>query len=338
MKHLLSCLLLITTVEATAQFLSYNFQDYKQADTRITWLQLDPVLFGSSETRQADLFNNTVNSNDFSMTVDLSYGIRQNKRAFQDELVLILGVNPHFSDREQEDGLVIDNTDLRNSFSGAWLRDNYDEADTRFWGWQIASVGGFSYHKMKNSDGFYRKRRTATWRQEAGIRLGLGRIENITNAWHAQRILNRLHFIGVTSREVSHADINLLGHLIDELRAERVYDRRLTYIAQMRILDDYLKREMTLSPEDQMKYFVELNDMWSFGISENRLKGQKWTLFLGGIYDLFDLHEEDDDTFNRDTYLSYYGPRASLVPCSRPCRSKETFRSISPRPSTRITF
>jgi hypothetical protein len=312
MKHLVLVILSSAGFIVQAQFLDYNFQEYKQADTRTTWLQLDPVLTGLSQTREPDIFNNTTRTDEFSLRLDLTYGLRQNTRAFQSELILSYTLNPRLSSRENDDGLVVDDTDIRNAFNGSWTRDNYNHSDTWFWGWEVATSSGFTFNRMENSDGFYRNRRVFTLRPEACIRAGHGRIENITNAWHAQRILNRLHFVGMSKEENDYIEINQLGHLIDELKAERVYDVRLNYIAQLRILDDYLRNEFGLSTEDGMKYFVELNDMWSYGISENRIKGQKWTLKFGGLYDLLNQHDEDDDTFDRDLEIAYYGPKLSL--------------------------
>jgi len=101
-------------------------------------------------------------------------------------------------------------------------------------------------------------------------------VENITNAWHAYRILNRLHFKGYLKEIPSTLDVNRLGQFLDELKTKRIFDNRLRYIAQLQYLDFQLQDEFGIPETSTIQYFSELNDMWGFGISENRLMGTRY--------------------------------------------------------------
>jgi hypothetical protein len=189
------------------------------------------------------------------------------------------------------------------------FRENYIDYNRWFWGYALDLDLTAFYRDFSREDGgqttdVISKRLYVNPR--AGLRLGWGRLENISNAWHSFRILNRLNYTQIMDRDFTHLELNRLGQFLDELKTERIFDDRLRYIAQVQFLDYFLRDEFGLEAET-IKYFLELNDMWAFGISENRLMGQKVFFDFGGLWN-FQRDEVGDSHLEggfAGTYLSF---------------------------------
>ena len=184
-------------------------------------------------------------------------------------------------------------------FAFNYLVDTYRDYNTWFVGYELDGTMGIGHSKeeLDYSNPLLLSEKTTTLNSnlslEAGIRLGWGRIENISNAWHSYRILNRLHFIDQMDEQASVEQINAFGQFLDDIKTYRIFDARLRDIALLQYIDGYLKDDLGVRG-DNIKYFTELNDMYQFGITANRIKGVKYTIIPGISSQYYLLDSEDE--------------------------------------------
>ena len=299
----LATLFCLLSIVCTAQISEYNFQDYRQAETRIQSLILLPQLSGRHGETGAALFNTDEQYDNANFNLSLLYSDLSNSEDRQNSLIASTRVAPSYS-RLESQGEKTTTTGIQSSLNLTWVRDNYKNYNQAFWGWSASATLAHSVRK-RNAEGsnpFDVNSRQFSMTVLPQLRLGWGRMENITNAWRAYRILNRLHFVEMIDDQ-SIDRINQFGNYLDEVLAIRVYDGRLGYITQLRLIDNFLDFDMELGIEPNMKYFVELNDMWRYGISENRIKGRKFTTSIGPLGSINDAFEEingiDDTLFEQ---------------------------------------
>ena len=273
--------------ELSAQLTEYNFQSYRQAPTRFRGARIDPQFDGSHRrNRQGPAFTPD-RRHDIGLLLSGVYFDIINDWEYKDETTIFGAVFPTIFIQSDED----EDSRSRDWAGSLFLnvdkfRENYIDYNRWFWGYALDVDLNASYRDLKREVGNQTTELTTTrfnFVPRAALRLGWGRLENISNAWHSYRILNRLNYTQIMDRDFTHLELNRLGQFLDELKTERIFDDRLRYIAQVQFLDYFLRDEFGLESET-IKYFVELNDMWAFGISEDRLMGQKTFFDFGGLW------------------------------------------------------
>lgn len=297
MYRILMALLAITiSFQGNAQLEEYNYQDYKQAETRLKQLDITPRFSGRNSYSKSELLSIDNSSSALSLAGTATYLERVNTYRSQDYILIGFGLNPTLN-FEKYDNAVTSNTigvDLNTSVF--WTRDIYADYNRFFWGFELDMDQNYDYSRNNREEpNLDLKSSTSVFNFyiDPKIRLGYGRHENITNAWHAYRILQRMNYLEMAP-DYSLEEINQFGQFIDELRAMRVFDSRLTYIAHLKLLDDYLKNDLEVEETSAIAFFVELNDMWRYGISENRFKGKKFTLATGPVFGFKSVSEKMD--------------------------------------------
>lgn len=302
MKHLLIGLMVAFAATGMAQIEDYNYQDYRQASTRLKQLDLSFAFAGEHAENRAALQLAYGSISQMSLAGSLTYREWVNKPELQRTIFTSFATSPGFS--------IVDNLGIKQEVVAAdgdlrfnMIQDNYRNYDQWFIGWNLNLSSGVLFRdtELTGQATEDTEETIVSFSLLPKLRIGMGRHEQITNAWHAYRILQRFNFLGMTSDQSFEA-INQMGQFIDELRAMRVFDSRLTYIAHLQLLDDYLQNEVGMDQAQTIKYFAELNDMWRFGISESRFKGKKMTFEIGPEVDLFhittvDFGDESEDTF-----------------------------------------
>ncbi|MDX1685524.1 MAG: hypothetical protein R3275_09825 [Saprospiraceae bacterium] len=311
LKRIIFLLIAVLPIAIYSQIEEYNYQDYRQANTRIQALVLSPSLTGNHGKSNIP-FNMTFdqyNTGDLNMM--LTYSDLSNSYERQDLLISSIFLSGFYSNTSLDD-VETNSNGLGDNLSFLWVRDNFQNYDQWFWGWEINASQAYQ-HAEESSDGpssFESVRNNINLSVNPAFRIGFGRTENITNAWHAYRILQRLNYVGILE-DKSIEEINALGNYIDELRAMRVYDFRLTYIAHLKLLDYYMKTELGLDDEPTISYFTELNDMWAFGISESRFKGKKLTFSLGPLLN-YNYSRSQFNNTEQTIDLQSYGARLKM--------------------------
>ncbi len=109
------------------------------------------------------------------------------------------------------------------------------------------------------------------------IKLGKGRLEQVTDARQAIFILERLKKEGRLKRSANKEDIKAFAEIISKLNYRRYFDFRLRKIYELEQLDSFLQNNNLISNTD-IKYFAHLNDMWNYGGDQIRFSGNRISL------------------------------------------------------------
>jgi len=106
----------------------------------------------------------------------------------------------------------------------------------------------------------------------AGLGVGYGRKEKVSDLWQAYYILAKLKGQNSLERELTNNDIFEFATLASKLKNKRFFDYRLKAIAELQALDSLLHRQGLVKDTD-MAYFATLNDYWNYGSFPNRESG-----------------------------------------------------------------
>lgn len=119
----------------------------------------------------------------------------------------------------------------------------------------------------------------------AGMGIGIGRIEKVSDLWQAYYILEKLKQQKSLSRELQEKDVFEFAKLASLLKNKRFFDARLRKIAELQALDSLLKNQ-GLIHESEIAYFTTLNDYWSYGNFGKRKSGKELKFQLSPEYNI----------------------------------------------------
>lgn len=111
------------------------------------------------------------------------------------------------------------------------------------------------------------------------IQYGVGRIEPVTSAWKAIRILKDFETFGVLSHTPSKAEINRLAQTIADNDYTRVYDSRLATIRRIQAIDQQIQSEKLINATGST-YYTLLYDSYLNGTQSIRYAGHRLTFEL----------------------------------------------------------
>lgn len=134
------------------------------------------------------------------------------------------------------------------------------------------------------------------------LTFGFGRIEPVTDAWHAVRILGDFETLELLDHDPTYSDIYEMAELLSQLRNERIFDNRLGRINRIGKLDKYIEKT-GLVKEHNSKYFTSLYDMYEYGIQTFRNSGERLTFGLGPEATIYLINEQT--TTNNHTFVGY---------------------------------
>lgn len=120
------------------------------------------------------------------------------------------------------------------------------------------------------------------------LQYGLGRIEPVTDAWHAVRILKDFEDLGLLSRTPTQYEIKALAKVLSNLVYDRIFDFRLARIRHIQILDEHIASSGLVDKFDAV-YFTSLYDMYQFGVQKDRFSGERFSFGLepqGSVYSI----------------------------------------------------
>lgn len=311
-RTLLLILPLISTIQLIGQIETYNFQDYRQAQTTFQSLLLQPELAGNHGETNLNVLNLEDEYDRVLLDLDLYYVLLKNDPNSQSSVVSRLNFSPEYS-KISRDGQVQKDEGLLYEIGFDWTKDYFKDYDRSFWGWNV-EVNHDNRIRKSSDESIITPDVTnliVSVDVNPSFRFGWGRLENITNAWHAYRLLNRLQFI-THIEDAGHEQINALGQFMDEINTIRFFDSRLGYIARMKMIDDFIRYDLEMEVPETMKYFLELNDMYQFGISEIRFSGRRLSVNIGPTLH-FDRWEIKSDVQYTSRDRTDLGARARLA-------------------------
>lgn len=136
------------------------------------------------------------------------------------------------------------------------------------------------------------------------IGLGIGRLENVSDARIILFILEDLKANGLLQREPTHQEISELSDLAIFVKNKRIFDSRIKRIYELSAIDSLLS-EKGLVKEADIGYHTILQDNWNFSVNPFRQRGY---LFQYGVTPEFNFnwHNEQklNDTINGGQYES----------------------------------
>jgi hypothetical protein len=125
---------------------------------------------------------------------------------------------------------------------------------------------------------------------------GFGRIEPVSDAWSAIRILEDLERLNVLSHSPSYDEIYDLAETLSRIRNDRIFDNRLGRIKRIQKLDDHFLQS-GLIKDHNSAYFTSLYDMYQNGIQTTRFSGERITFALAPEISLQSYKDETTSTF-----------------------------------------
>lgn len=126
---------------------------------------------------------------------------------------------------------------------------------------------------------------------------GFGRIEPVTDAWHAVRLLEDFDRLGLLSHGPEFEEIYALAETLSDLRYERIFESRLGRIQRISDLDKHI-RQAGIIKEHDIAYFTSLYDIYEFGLQTFRNSGERLTLGIGPEILLNHFIDADDNSFD----------------------------------------
>lgn len=280
MKNILTIgLCLIFSVSLFSQLETYDLSKYKLADYQFRSLNT-AFSFDGATNSQIDQFdfNEKQSFYYFKPEIDLNYFQFKNTRKRQVFNAPRFGLGYHHGAK--------DNSDKRNwSFSTQFSQDYeskfFNEKD------QFLAIGAdydLSYYSAQyfnfSGSGKYESFFTQI---EIPFSAGIGRVENVTDAWQSVRILKDLKRFGFVKSELGEEDIKAFADFINKRQQLRFFDSRLKRIEDLEELDAYLE-STDLIGEKNATYFAALYDMWLFGINAQRRAGNSFSVGLAPTF------------------------------------------------------
>ncbi len=276
---LLLLLLLILTVNLFGQlnFKNINLNDYKEPDYKYRSLYLYLNLEGNGNIGiTSDKFNDYTSGNGYSaLNLNTDCRVIKNNRKKQYSRYTRIGVRPDMRINKAVDQDVSNQINLsfnliNNTFKKYYIfRKMFFETDIRL------QSGNLVKTDIKGEEGSISSNNILRF----PLLIGFGRIENVTNLWHAIRIVEDLDNDGVIREKAtfSEDDIHSLANFITERNYTRSFDYRKKLKQDIIGLRNSVLRDK-VNFNNPLAY-ASLFDMWQNGV--NTLRRSGYTFALG---------------------------------------------------------
>lgn len=266
--------------------LNYNLKDYVNPEYHYREFEALFHFTGDFSRRSSDSYSYSDKSNSNSLSPDISFSSfslhntlhRQQQTSWQ----LLGGFNAWNTSREYDGYKTTVNT-----FSGG-VNLNFDNQIRFYRGNRYLGIGLNSYlsYKRESSEselsglslsGNEDRSTFVGLFVQPEISIGLGRIEETSNAWLAVHLLralqrnNRLVVLPTTQ------DIKDLSDLVARLRNSRSFDNRYRLVSDLTALDSALHVAGLISTAD-ISAFSAINDVWIYSNRPGRLSGNRFYL------------------------------------------------------------
>ncbi len=111
---------------------------------------------------------------------------------------------------------------------------------------------------------------------KTSLRKGIGRLENVTDAWSAIEILKSLRQNELLKSELNHTQISEFGQFIAEIKNARVLDFRNKDIYELSNIAQYIQDNGW--SDESVKFFATLYDTWRYEAFAQRQSGRTFSL------------------------------------------------------------
>lgn len=269
-----------------------DFNDFKAYDFHKKYLLLDGEFSFSNES---DSSNKNTNSN---LIGDLDYTVYNNTKYRQDYLSMGASASVNYHDRRDGDSRSYD---IGASFPGIYATYNSRRYlnDIFFVGYQLAGGANVGLNTGEFMSGETISTNLYSFSAAPSVEIGIGRLDPVSNVEQLIYILEELESESILGREVKHEDLISLASLQNDLNSIYMKDFRLKQRTQLMALDSAF-RALGLVEDEDIRYFLTLDDYWKYGYYIPRQSGTRLSLSVEpGFYSFINNSDIDYANTNR---------------------------------------
>lgn len=314
MKRLVFILLAISFVTFTkAQTSSeYDLSDYALPDLELQTLDFNFGLGGDGNGLQYNPDFETENSDlsrqSHGLSLQSDYSLYRNNRKQQLNLEASFSLGGGFNKRSENDKLISKESSLGPSFDFS-VNSRFYLNDKFFYGAepQVRTSFRLQKEKRRNYDGDLQEDKSNRTYADIllPLKVGVGRIESVTDARQAIFILEALKDNGHLKRTATKEEITAFAELISETRNLRFFDNRIQQMKELEALDGFLKNKGFVENND-ISYFTTLMDYWNYGRPVFMGAGNRFSLVLAPGYRIYNSVSDEPGTLVDDKSRSTY--------------------------------
>ena len=316
MKRIVFILLVFSFVTFTKAQTSgeYDLSEYALPDLELQTLDFKFGLGGNGSGQQYnpdyEIGNNDYYHQSHGLSLQSDYSLYRNNRKQQLNLEAGFSLGGGVNKRSENDKLLFKERHFGPSLS-LRLNSRFYLNDKLFYGADPELRTNYNIHKEKsrNDDGDLLEDNINRSYVDIllPLKVGVGRIENVTDARQAIFILEALKDNGHLSRTASKDEITAFAGLISETRNLRFFDNRIQKMKELEALDSYLK-ENGFAEGNHISYFTTLMDYWNYGRPVPMGAGNRFSLVVAPGYRIYNSVSDEPGTLvddkSRTTYKS----------------------------------
>ncbi|MGE5356960.1 MAG: hypothetical protein ACM3PT_12045 [Deltaproteobacteria bacterium] len=127
---------------------------------------------------------------------------------------------------------------------------------------------------------------------DPGFFYGWGRIEDVTDVWHTNRILKDLQRENLLTRIPDGTELTEISERLSQSRYKRIFDHRIWRKDNLKLMDEVLT-EKGLIKEKSVEYYTTLSDMLDYGVNNRRFANKRLAIGLVPKASFYILDEDD---------------------------------------------
>ncbi|HKK10301.1 MAG TPA: hypothetical protein VJ939_05660, partial [Bacteroidales bacterium] len=316
MKRLVFILLAFSFVTFTKAQTSgeYDLSEYALPDLELQTLDFNFGLSGNGSGQQYnpdyEIDNNDYYHQIHGLSLRSDYSLYRNTRKQQLNLEAGFSLGGGVNKRSENDKLLFNERHFGPALS-LRLNSRFYFSDKFFYGAEPEVRTSFDLQKEKSrndDDNLIEDKSNRTYADILfPLKIGVGRIEPVTDARQAIFILEALKDNGHLSKTASKDEITAFAELISETRNLRFFDNRIQKIEELEALDSFLKNKGFVENND-ISYFTTLMDYWNYGRPVPMGAGNRFSLVVAPGYRIYNSVSDEPGTLvddkSRTTYKS----------------------------------
>ena len=309
---ILFCILIKLSLSAQPQ--NFDISNYKLPDLKRQQLDFSFDLNGNSTSRFeiSESGSDTLDRNEhnYNFYGTLKYSLYKNSVKVQKTFGIVLESESRIN-KNLEMGRK---TDSYNYFSNNLILNYNYKYFLKEDGLFVMVSPGTSFLVLKNRDFINESNTESGFFNSYSLMLGFGtgRIERVEDFRHAVLIIQELQKRGVFEHNPTNEEIYEFAQLISDLKNRRFFDSRKRKEQDLIEIDQFFVDEEILT-ENDISYFVGLEDMWAYGGLQERLSGNQFKISFMPSYSFerqkmsfggYELKNEIQQIYNEISYYS----------------------------------
>ncbi|MDK2978575.1 MAG: hypothetical protein PWP52_1289 [Bacteroidales bacterium] len=299
----------LQTFALQAQINSFDLSTYQLPDIKRHQLDLTFDLNGHNsvyDRYQRNSMDQFYKTNSIYGDLGLNYNFYRNSRKYQGNQDIMIDFSSSFNNRKDKESTLYESFD-----AGSTLRIN---SENRFYfkeKWFVSTnlhLNGQLYRATRDQEVNSTENRENNLTLNIPLGIGVGRIEQVQDAWLAIYILDELNKEGRLTRTPTTEEIIEFSQLISQLKNERFFDARLQKIKEIEAVDSFLQSKNLIENADA-RYFAVVNDNWDHAVNRIRNSGKRVSFHLepGYVYtsDFFEQQQESYQLLNEHKITEY---------------------------------